>query len=486
MTSTRLTPLPPAAAPSASQHAAPGWPALLIMLCGTFMVVLDFFIVNVALPSMQGELHSSAATLQMVVAGYGLATAAGLITGGRLGDILGRRRMFMTGLALFTLASAACGLAPDAATLVAARVLQGLAGALLQPQVLAMMGLVYTGERRARAFAAYGLTLGLGATLGQLLGGLLIHANLAGLGWRSCFLINVPVGLAALALAPRLLPPLANKAGARLDLAGAALAAAVCTAVVLPLVEGREQGWPLWSVLSLALALPLAAAFALQQRQLARRGGAPLLAPALLAHRSFVLGLATTLAFYAGNASLYFVLALYMQQGLGLAPLPSGLIFTALAAGFFATSLAAPRLARWLGGAPIARGALLLALGHALQCLNVTLWAGPSTLFWMVPLLLLQGAGLGLVMAPLVSAVLAGLPPQHAGVASGTIATVQQAGNALGVALVGILFYGQLQGAADAQAWGAALGVALLYLCASALLVAGLQACANRLVRPAA
>jgi EmrB/QacA subfamily drug resistance transporter len=464
--------------PSGGQQSAgatgPGRLGLWVMLSGTFLVVLDFFIVNVALPSMQRELLASAGTLQLVVAGYGLATAAGLITGGRLGDLFGRRRMFMLGLLLFTLASAACGFAPNAEMLVAARVLQGLAGALLQPQVLAMIGLAYIGEGRARAFAAYGLTLGLGATLGQLVGGLLIHADPAGLGWRSCFLINVPIGLLALALAPRVIPPLANNGNSRLDLAGMLLAAAGSVAVVLPLVEGREQGWPLWSWLCLAAALPLLAAFAFQQRRLALRGGAPLVAPALLANGRFVTGLLTTLAFYVGNASLYFVLALYLQQGLALGPLASGMVFTSLAVGFFATSMAGARLARRFGGKPpIALGALVLAAGHALQFVNVAGWAGHShVVAWMVPLLLVQGAGLGMVMAPLVSTVLAGLPPQHAGVASGVLSMVQQASNALGVALIGILFYGRLENATDTAAYSGAFGVALVYLMVSALLVA--------------
>ena len=455
----------------------PGRLGLWVMLSGTFLVVLDFFIVNVALPSMQRELQASAGTLQLVVAGYGLATAAGLITGGRLGDLFGRRRMFMLGLLLFTLASAACGMAPNAELLVTARVLQGLAGALLQPQVLAMIGLAYTGEDRARAFAAYGLTLGLGATLGQLVGGLLIHADLAGLGWRSCFLINVPIGLLALMLAPRVIPPLANNGNSRLDLVGMLLVAAGSAAVVLPLVEGREQGWPLWSWLCLAAALPLLAAFAYQQRRLAAHGGTPLVAPVLLANVRFGMGLLTTLAFYVGNASLYFVLALYLQQGLALDPLSSGIVFTSLAAGFFATSMAGARLARRFGGKPpIALGALVLAAGHALQFVNVAGWPGHShVVAWMVPLLLVQGAGLGMVMAPLVSTVLAGLPPQHAGVASGVISMVQQASNALGVALIGILFYGRLGHAPDAGTYASAFGVALLYLMVSALLVAVLH-----------
>lgn len=471
----------PAVSGSSITSAMPGRLGLWVMLSGTFLVVLDFFIVNVALPSMQHDLQASAGTLQMVVAGYGLATAAGLVTGGRLGDLFGRRRMFMLGLLLFTLASIACGLAPNAELLVAARVLQGLAGALLQPQVLAMIGLAYAGEDRVRAFAAYGLTLGLAATLGQLVGGVLIQADLAGLGWRSCFLINVPIGLLALVLAPRVVPPLTQgSGGSRLDLAGVALVAAGSVAVVLPLVEGRQQGWPLWSWLCLAAAVPLWGLFALQQRRLAARGGAPLVAPVLLANRRFVTGLLTTLAFYGGNASFYFVLALYLQQGLALNPLHSGIVFTALAVGFFATSMAGARIARRFGGKPpIALGALVLAAGHALQFVNVAGWPGHAhVVAWMLPLLLMQGAGLGMVMAPLVSTVLAGLPPQHAGVASGVLSMVQQAGNALGVALIGIVFYGRLGHADD---YTAAFGMALVYLLVSALLVAALHRSGSRI-----
>lgn len=473
MSQTQIAPNAPAVArATAPIAAAPGRLTLAVMLSGTFMVVLDFFIVNVALPAMQHDLRAGASTLQWVVASYGLATSAGLITGGRLGDMFGRRRMFMLGLLLFTLASAACGVAPNGEVLIAARVAQGLAGALLQPQVLAMIGLTYAGEARARAFAAYGITLGLGATLGQLIGGALIHADLLGLGWRSCFLINLPIGIAALLLAPRALPPLANAGTSRLDLTGMLLVAAASVAVVLPLVEGRELGWPAWAWVCLAAAIPLLVAFGAQQRRVAARGGDPLVAPALLTDRVFIAGLLTTLAFYVGNASLYFVLALFLQQGQALGPLTSGIVFTSLALGFFATSMAAPRLARYFGGAPIARGALLLATGHALQYLNVTGLGGGHVIAWMVPLLALQGAGLGMVMAPLVSAVLAGLPAQHAGVASGVLGTVQQAGNALGVALIGLLFYGRLDAGADRHAYAQAFGASLIYLTVSALLVA--------------
>src|SRR5881628_2488425 len=371
---------------------APGLAALLVMLSGTFMVVLDFFIVNVALPSIQHELHAGSAALQWMVAGYGLATAVALISGGRLGDIHGRRRIFMLGIALFVIASALCGLAPTAAVLVVARIAQGASGALLLPQVTAMLGGLYSGEQRARAFAAYGLALGLGAASGQLIGGALIHADVGGLGWRSCFLINVPIGALALLLAPRVLPALPAQRTSRLDVAGAALLAVSLTALLLPLVQGRDAGWPAWSLLALAGSLPLLALFWQQQRSVARAGGQPLLAPKLIGQRGFALGLLVTLAFYAGNASFYFVLALYLQQGLHLAPLDSGLVFTALAGGFFATSMAAPRLGRRLGKQAIFAGACVLAVGHALMFVLVSEAATPS-LAPIVGVLLVQGCG---------------------------------------------------------------------------------------------
>ena len=475
---------PAAAPPTVAEH-RPSLVTLLLMLSGTFMVVLDFFIVNVALPAIQHDLRAGSSALQLVVIGYGLANAAALITGGRLGDLHGRRRLFAIGIALFTAASAACGLAPNPEALIAARIVQGIAGALLQPQVLAMLGMLYSGAARARAFAAYGLALGLGAASGQLIGGVLIDADLFGLGWRNCFLINVPIGLVALLLTPRVLPaphgPASGSATAasRLDVPGMLLIAAALTATVFPLALGREQGWPLWSVVSLVAALPLLALFWRWQQRLAARDGSPLVAPALLAQAPFVLGLVVTLVFYSGNASFYFVLALYLQQGLGLSPLASGLVFTTLAVGFFATSMASPWFARRLGRQAIFAGALMLAAGHALLFALLGELSAQRVV-WMLPALLVQGCGLGMVMAPLVATVLAGLPAQHAGVASGVLATTQQVGNALGVALIGILYYGVLGDAGGAPAtqnhavtpaFGAglaylfvlAIGVALLY-----------------------
>ncbi len=448
------------------------WAALPIILAGAFMSTLDFFIVNVAIPSLQQSLHAGAAAIQCVVAGYGLAYAAGLITAGRLGDRYGRRQVFALGLTLFTLTSMGCGLAPTATTLVVARTAQGLAAALLSPQVLVLLGLLYTGADRARAFAAYGLALGLAAVCGQLIGGALIQANVAGLGWRACFLVNVPLGVAALLLTPRLIPASRAEGRERLDLVGASLVTLGLVAVVLPLIEGRELGWPLWTWLSLAAAAPLLLTFGLIQRRLAARGGAPLLDLTLFRARAFTVGLLTELVFHAGMASFFLVLALYLQQGLGLTALASGEIFTVLALGFVAASLYAPRLVERWGRQTLAAGALVMAAGLILLRLTVArLGVGdPSAL--LAPALLLDGTGMGLVLAPLTATVLAGLAPRHAGAAAGVLTTIQQVAGALGVALIGLIFYGALRQGGGAAAYPQAFGAALLYLIVLAVAVA--------------
>jgi MFS family permease len=417
-----------------TQHKAP---ALAVLMAATFIFVLDFFIVNVAVPATQRDLRASDGQIQLVLAGYAIALASGLIVGGRLGDLIGRRRTLMLGLGLFTLASAVCGAAGSPGVLIAGRIAQGLGAALFSPQILAIVGVTYQGEERARAIALYGLVLGLGAVSGQLIGGLLIHFDVLGLDWRSCYLVNLPIGAAALALAPRVI---AESRGPRrrLDAGGAGLVAAALVAIVLPLVEGRREGWPLWTWLTLAAAVPLLGAFAVRQRRLAARGGAPLVPPELFAHRAFTVGLVSSIVFYAGMASFFLVLAVYLQQGRGLDALGSGLTFTPLAAGYLAASIAAQRL----GPRALALGGPVRALGLAgLAATVAAVGTGGDTLV-LVPALLVDGIGMGLLTAPLVGTVLAGMEPAHAGAATGVLSTAQQVGNTLGVAAVGAVFYG--------------------------------------------
>jgi len=448
---------------------------LPVVLTAAFMITLDFFIVNVAIPSLQRELHAGAAAIQWVVAGFGLAVAAVLITASRLGDAFGRRRVFTVGLVLFTITSAACGLAPTAGLLIAGRVLQGVSAGLMTPQVLAILRTSYSGQAQARAFSMFGLSLGIGAVSGQLIGGLLIRADVLGLDWRTCFLINVPVGAVAVALTPRVVPESRGPARAALGIPGMVIASVALVAIVLPLIQGRQAGWPAWTWPSLAGGCLLLAAFAWYQHRVAARGGTPLIDPALFRERAFTAGLLAQLVFWTGQASFFLVLALYLQEGRGLTALASGVVFTAIGAGYLVTSSTAHHLARLLGRQVIAVGAVIMMAGLAL------LWAaaaagaggagseGGAGVGWLVPGLLVDGLGMGMVLAPLAVTVLARVSPQHAGPAAGVLSTVQQVGNALGVALLGIVFYGALGGGVPHAFRGC-----LIFLIAVELVLAGL------------
>jgi EmrB/QacA subfamily drug resistance transporter len=429
-----------------NQNSSPTyWAALPVLLAGAFMVVLDFFIVNVALPSIATDLGAGDSSLEWVVAGYGLAFAAFLITAGRLGDLIGRRRVYVIGLALFTLASAACGLAPSPTTLVAARVAQGIAGAVVMPQVLAIVGVTYKGPDYVRALSIYGVVLGLAAVGGQVVGGALVETDLAGLGWRSCFLINVPIGLAALALAPRLVPESRDEQSRGLDVAGAALLAAGLSAVLLPLIEGREHGWPLWTWVSLGAAPLIIGGFLRRQRRLGVDGGA-LLDLRLFEERGFSAGIATQLFLASAQASFFVFLGLYLQIGRGLRPLEAGLVFTILAVAYVVTSGPAPGLTDRFGRLVVAAGGVALTLGLVALAAAVAEVGTTGSLLALVPGLLLVGAGIGLCFTPLTSTVLKNVDPTRAGSASGAMSTMQQVGYALGVAITGVVYFGAADG----------------------------------------
>jgi EmrB/QacA subfamily drug resistance transporter len=445
------------------------WAALPVVLAGTFMVVLDFFIVNVALPSMQVELHASGGAIEWVVAGYALTSAVFLIVAARLGDQIGRRRTFVLGLTVFTLSSAACGVAGSPEILVLARLVQGIGAALLMPNVLAIIGVTYEGPDLAKALGAYGLVMGLAAVSGQLIGGALIQADIAGLGWRSCFLINVPIGLVAVLLARRVVPQSRSEQGSRLDLVGTALLTVGLTAMVLPLVEGRQHDWPLWTWVSLGIAPLILIGFAAHQRRLAARGGQPVMAPALFRARAFSAGLLTQLAFWSGQASFFLVLALYLQQGRGLSPMDSGLVFTILAVSYVAASVRAPQLIARHGRRLLAIGALVLAAGHGLLLAAVADVGVGGSVLALVPGLLAIGAGMGLLIVPLTTTILSSAPAEYAGAASGALTTMQNVGASLGVAITGVIFFGALHGG-----YAHALELSLAELAALLLAVAGL------------
>jgi EmrB/QacA subfamily drug resistance transporter len=437
------------------------WLPLPVLLTGTCLIVLDFFIVNVAMPSMQRDLHAGASTIEWVVAGYGLTFAVFLLAAGRLGDRFGRRRMFSTGIGLFTAASLACGPAPTPAALVIARLGQGVAGAMIAPTVLAFIGILYDGADRARAIGLYATVMGVAAAGGQLIGGVLLHLDVAGLGWRTVFLINVPIGIAALALVKSCLPDGAGSGRARVDVVGLMLATAALTALVFPLIDGRAHGWPLWSYVSLAASPLLGADFLWWQRRLVRRGVVPTVDPSWFRERSFGVGLLTQLGFWTGQASYFLVLALYLQFGRGLSALESGLVFSILALAYLIASIEAPVLVRRFGRSVIVAGAVSLAAGHVAVLLAVM--DGHGSTLAMTPGLLLAGAGMGLCLAPITTIVLTRVEPTRAGVVGGLLSTTQQVGNAIGVAVIGVVFFnGLAHGYAHAFELSTAVLAALL------------------------
>ncbi|MEU1294953.1 MULTISPECIES: MFS transporter [unclassified Streptomyces] len=425
---------------SPSAPPALGGLGLFTVLLAAALPLVDFFIVNVALPTMARDLHAGDAVLELVVAGYGLAYAVLLVPGGRLGDLFGRRRLFLGGMAAFGVTSLACGLAPSAGTLVAARVAQGAAAALMVPQVLATIQSATAGPRRARAMGLYGATAGLSMVAGQILGGVLVAADIAGSGWRAVFLVNVPVVVAGLFLAPRTVPETRSAHPEPVDGPGTALLAVSLLTLLAPLTEGRAAGWPLWTWLSLA-AFPFAAwAFLAVERRADRLGRTPLVPPGLFALTSLRRGLVMIVPFSIGFSGFMFVIAVALQQGAGLGPVPAGLALVPMAAAFFAMSLAGPRLVARYGTRVVVVGAVTQGLGVAVLALTAwRVWPdlGPVAL---LPGAAIAGAGQALQLPVLMRVVLSEVPSARAGVGGGVLVTTQQSALALGVATLGTLF----------------------------------------------
>lgn len=443
----------PAAAPAPALDPR-RWLILTVILAAPLLAIFDQFVVNVAIATVQRDLHASFGQIQLVVAGYALAYAILLITGGRLRDSWGRKRTFMLGLGGFTLASACCGLAPTPEVLIVARILQGCAAAAMTPQTLAIIRVTFPGRELSTAFAIYGMVLGLSGILGQVLGGLLLRADLFGLSWRPIFLINLPIGLAATVAAGFLLRENRVPGARGLDLGGVALATPGLFLLVFPLVVGSDQGWPLWSWLCLAAALPVLALFVAFERHLARRGGAPLLELRLFQNRTFVLGLLVQLLLYSANAGYFLTLALYLQLGLRFTPLHAGLTFAPDAIGFFIAATLSARLIPRFGSHVLVAGVCVRIVGLLLVIATAHHFgAGASTLA-LLPGVFLQGFGSGSVSAPLLGYVLGGIPGRDAGAASGLLTTMQQIAGALGVALIGLVFFALLARGAGGVAEG--------------------------------
>jgi EmrB/QacA subfamily drug resistance transporter len=424
----------PAASPALSTA------GLITILVGVLLPLIDFFIVNVALPTMQHDLHATTALLELVVSGYATAYAVLLVLGGRLGDAHGRKRLFLTGIAAFTVTSLLCGIAPSATTLVIARVLQGASAALMVPQTLSTIQATGTPASRSKALGWLGATGGLAAVLGQLLGGVLVSADIGGSGWRSIFFVNIPVGVVGLVLAAKYVPETHAVRRTPIDIVGTLLLAVSLVSVLIPLTEGRALGWPLWSWLLLALAPISAVGFAVVERSLERSGGAPLVPPSVLEHQSMRRGLLLAVPFFATFGAFMFVYALVTQGYLGFGPLRAGVAMAPMAAIFLLASLATTRLVARYGRKVIGAGAAIQLVGLLVLIATFLAWWPQVSMVDLMPGLAVMGAGQGLILSPLYRVVLSEVPQEVAGAGSGVLTTTQQTSLALGVALLGSLF----------------------------------------------
>jgi EmrB/QacA subfamily drug resistance transporter len=415
-----------------------------VILVAAFMGLFDVFVVNVAAPDIQRSVHASGGELQLVIGGYAFTYAAFLVTGGRLGDRLRYRTLFVVGMILFTIASVACGVSQTPIQLVVARLAQGLGAALMVPQVLALITALFPVEERRRALAWFGVTIGLGAIAGQALGGALVDADLFGWGWRTVFFVNLPIGVVTVALALRLLPETRSAARPQLDLGGVLAVAGSLGLALVPLTLGRTEGWPVWMIALLCAAAPAFWLAVRYEARLARRGGQPVLDLSLFSARSFSAGLVVNAGMFAYYGSVLLGLALFLQVGLGLSPLDAGLTFAPLGVAFAITSLLAQPVIARHGARAVSAGLVLAMAALAGLLVDVNLSGDATSPARLAPLFFAIGIGNGFVMPALIGTSLSDVPPQKAGAAAGTLATSQQFATAAGVAALSEIFFAAL------------------------------------------
>ncbi|WP_190133405.1 MFS transporter [Streptomyces mashuensis] len=421
-------------------------------MTASFMDLVDVTIVNIAMPSIRQDLGAGFSTLQWITEGYALAFAAGLITGGRLGDIYGRRRIFLLGMAGFTVASMLCGVAGDPHVLVASRVLQGATASLMVPQVLAIIHATFPAHERGKVFGMFGAIVGLGAVSGPIIGALLTQWNLFGLEWRPIFLVNLPVGIAGLILGSRYISESRAPHALKLDLVGMALATGGLLMLLYPLTQGRELHWPLWGFLCMAGSAVVFAAFVLYERHKARKDGSPLVELSLFRVKSFAAGIGVQVAFGVACGIFFMIWTLWMQIGLGWSPLRAGLTGVPFSIGVsVAAGLSVQKLVPRFGRKVLQAGAVAMTAGVLLYVAESAHYGTHITSWQMIPPLVVMGVGMGLIVAPLTEAVLAEVPREHSGSASGLINTTQQVGNALGLGLVSVVFFDALDEGAMAR-----------------------------------
>ncbi|MEW1840456.1 MFS transporter [Nonomuraea angiospora] len=439
--------------------------ALLVVLFGSFMDLLDATIVTVAAPAIAQDLGAGDAQIQWTIAAYTIALGAGLITGGRLGDQYGRKRLFLIGLAGFMVTSALCALATDPGMLIGMRAGQGLTAGIMVPQVFGIIRASFAPGERAKAFGAYGAVQGLASVAGPLLGGLLVDADLFGLGWRTIFWINVPVSILALIIGAKVLPESRSASTARLDLAGALLAATGILLLLLPIIQTEAWGWTWVSYALLAAGVIVLAIFLAHERRLTGRGDEPVFDPALLRIRAFAVGLGASVLFFGGIGSYFLTLSVYLQNGTGRTAWETGLVILPYALGSIVTSGLGVALAAKAGRTLLIAGSLTIAASHLVLWFIVKDGGDPG--YWPLALaLFIGGLGLGLAAPILVNVVLAGVPGRNAGAAGGMLSTVNQIGGAAGIAVLGTIFFtavtGSATGAPALPDYSHALGIVMI------------------------
>jgi len=462
-------------APKSAQAHAAGYTdkrrklALLVIATAFVLDLMDSTIMNIALPTIQHTMHASYTALLWMASGYTLTFALLLITGGRMGDVFGYKKLFIWGLVGFMLTSLLTGTAWNPEVLVLARLLQGATAAMMVPQVLSVVQLLYKPAERVKVNGLLGGLSAIATTLGPIVAGVLMAMNIAGLGWQPIFLINLPIGLAALLLGVKYLPEGKSEHAPRVDGRGTILAMSAIGLLIFPLVQGHELGWPWWSFVMMAVSLPVLGIFAWWQRRLSQRGGSPLVIPALFKYRSFNVGLLLSLLIFGTMSGFALTFTLLLQAGYGFTPLHT--IFTGIfvTVGIMPAAAAiTPKLMPKFGRWTVTLGVAVMALGAALLGLAVTQATGSLTTWQFAPLLILFGAGMGLAFTPLLPYALSQVNPQDAGSASGVANALQQIGSALGMALVGIVFFGSLlstQSYARGFGHGSLLEIGLLALC---------------------
>lgn len=436
------------------------WASLAVVLTGAFLAALDFFIVNVSIPAIRTSLKATFAEVQLIIASYGLTYAVLLISGGRLGDIYGRRKMFVWGVTSFTAASVLCGIAPSPVLLIAARALQGVSGALLFPQVLSIIQVTFPQRERATAFGFFGTVIGLSSFAGNAIGGVLVSADIFHLGWRPIFLINLPIGLLTVIFAERFVKESSSPKARRLDLGGVAILTIALTLLLYPLIQGREAGWPAWAFLCLMAFLPVLLVFIRYEKGVTARGGSPLIELSLFHNRVFVIGLCSGVCFFSGAAAFFLISTIFLQNGIGYSPRQAGLTFLWFAIAFLGSSLASVRVQPRLGSRIINLGVAFMITG-----LISLLWISASrgsalTSLNLAPVLLIYGTGQGFVMPTLINTILINIKGHDAGSASGVLTTVQQASFATGVAVIGTVFFSALGKLSTVEAFVRALRIA--------------------------